>query len=155
MTIDKKQFRNCLGRFATGITVITAELDGQVHGMTANGFMSVSLVPPLVLVAVGHHTRMHIILSQSMRYAVSILAESQEQLSNHFAGRPDKNVEIPFIKMEGMSLIDGAIAHLVTKVVDVHEAGDHSLYIAEVTYLDYKDGQPLLYYKGSYRHLTD
>lgn len=155
MSIDKRDFRNCLGCFATGITIITTEMEGQVHGMTANGFMSVSLEPPLVLVSLGKNTKIHQLLAQSMRYGVSILDESQQNLSNHFAGQPDESLDIPFIKQEGMSLIDGAIAHLVAKVVDIHDAGDHSLYIAEVTYFNYGDGQPLLYYGGGYKKLAE
>ena len=155
MSIDKREFRNCMGCFATGITIITTEMEGQVHGMTANGFMSVSLEPPLVLVSLGKNTKIHQLLAQSMRYGVSILDESQQNLSNHFAGQPDESLDIPFIKQEGMSLIDGASAHLVAKVVDIHDAGDHSLYIAEVTYFNYGDGQPLLYYRGGYKKLAE
>ena len=121
--------------------------------MTANGFMSVSLIPPLVLVALGNHTRMHQHLSQSMRYGISILNEAQEDLSRLFAGRANPSLEIPFIKQHNMSLIDGALAHLVAKVVNIYQAGDHTLYIAEVEHLNYQDGLPLLYYGGAYQHL--
>jgi flavin reductase (DIM6/NTAB) family NADH-FMN oxidoreductase RutF len=151
--IDSREFRNCCGRFATGITVVTTEAEGAAHGMTANGFMSVSLQPPLVLVSIGHNTRLHQLLSQTMRYGVSILDESQLAFSNHFAGRPDDTLEIPFIRKHDMPLLDGALAHMVARVVDARDAGDHTLYIGEVEYLSYLDGRPLLYYAGGYNQL--
>jgi flavin reductase (DIM6/NTAB) family NADH-FMN oxidoreductase RutF len=151
--IDPREFRNCCGRFATGITVVTTQVNGTIHGMTANGFMSVSLHPPLIAVSLGHQTRLHQLLQQTMRYGVSILRESQLNLSNHFAGRPDDTLEIPFIQQAGMSLLDGALAHVVARVVDAHEAGDHTLYIGHVEYLNYRDGRPLVYYAGGYNQL--
>jgi len=151
--IDSREFRNCCGRFATGITVITTEVEGVLHGMTANGFMSVSLQPPLVVVSIAHQTKLHGLLSQSMRYGVSILEEGQLKLSNHFAGRPDDTLDIPFIRAHDMLLLDGAVGHMVTHVVDAHEAGDHTLYIGQVDYLRYDDGRPLIYYAGGYNYL--
>jgi len=151
--IDSREFRNCCGRFATGITIVTTQVDSTTHGMTANGFMSVSLQPPLIAISLGHHTRLHHLLPESMRYGVSILDESQLRFSNHFAGRPDDTLEIPFVQIAGMPLLEGALAHMVARVVDAHEAGDHTLYIGEVEYLDYQNGRPLLYYAGGYNHL--
>ena len=151
--IDGREFRNCCGRFATGITIVTTELEGKIHGMTANGFMSVSMEPPLITISVGHKTRMHPILSQSMRYGVSVLAEEMMNLSNHFAGRPDEGMVIPWVRQNEMPLIDGALAHFVTHVVDAHDAGDHTLFIGEVDYLAYGEGRPLLFYSGGYQQL--
>lgn len=151
--IDPREFRNCCGRFASGITIVTTQVDGAVHGMTANGFMSVSLQPPLIAVSLGHQTRLHQLLSQSMRYGISILGETHLKYSNHFAGRPDDTLTIPFIEKAGMPLMDDALAHLVARVVDIHQAGDHSLYIGQVEYLNYQDGRPLLYYAGGYNQL--
>lgn len=151
--IDPREFRNCCGHFATGITVVTTRAGDRIHGMTANGFMSVSLNPPLIVVSIGHTTRLHELLPQSMRYGISILEESQMQYSNHFAGRPDDTLEIPFIEAAGMPVLDGALGHMVARVVDAHEAGDHTLYIGLVEYLHYRSGRPLLYYAGGYNHL--
>jgi flavin reductase (DIM6/NTAB) family NADH-FMN oxidoreductase RutF len=88
-----------------------------------------------------------------MRYGVSVLSETQLPLSNHFAGRPDNTLVVPFVQVEDMPLIDNAVAHIVARVVDVHPAGDHTLYIGEVQYLNYGSGRPLLYYAGAYNHL--
>ena len=86
--IDSRALRNACGLFATGITVVTTEVDGDVHGMTANAFMSVSLDPPLLVISVGHKARLHDLLKQTGRYAVSILRHDQEDYSSHFAGWP-------------------------------------------------------------------
>jgi flavin reductase (DIM6/NTAB) family NADH-FMN oxidoreductase RutF len=151
--IDPLEFRRTLGRFASGITVITTTHEGEVYGMTANAFVSVSLNPPLVLVSLDNRSNMHKILPKSKRYGVSILSNEQEHLSQHFAGRPREDTEVPFVWKHDMPLLDEALAHLVCRVVDEHPAGDHTLYIGQVEYLDYASGAPLLFYTGTYRRL--
>jgi flavin reductase (DIM6/NTAB) family NADH-FMN oxidoreductase RutF len=151
--IDPREFRNCLGHFATGVTIITTEVDGQVHGMTANGFMSVSLNPPLVVISVGHKARLNSLLPQSRRYGVSILGEEAEHFSRHFAGRPVEGLSIPFVTKKGMPVLKGAVACLVARVVDIHPAGDHTFYIGQVEYLETNKGRPLLFFAGKYRAL--
>jgi flavin reductase (DIM6/NTAB) family NADH-FMN oxidoreductase RutF len=153
VVVDPREFRNCLGRFATGVTVITTEVDGQVHGMTANGFMSVSLEPPLVLISVGNKARLNSLLPQSRSYGVSILSETHENFSRHFAGRPVDGLAIPFVKKRGTPVLEGAAACLVARVVDIHPAGDHTLYIGQVEYLEMNETRPLLFFAGKYRAL--
>ncbi|RLK54982.1 flavin reductase family protein [Actinokineospora cianjurensis] len=150
---DSTTFRRAMGRFTTGITVITTEWEGEVHGMTANGFLSVSLDPPLVLVSLDRKTRMRPLLAQSGRYGVSILADHQEVHSRHFAGRPVAALEPEFETVAGVPLLVGSLARIACRVVDVHEAGDHILHIGEVEHLDYQDGDPLVFYTGGYRVL--
>jgi flavin reductase (DIM6/NTAB) family NADH-FMN oxidoreductase RutF len=152
-SIDPREFRNCCGRFATGITIVTTQLGGTIHGMTANGFMSVSLQPPLIAISLSQQTRVHQLLQETMRYGLSILREEHLKFSNHFAGRPDDTLQIPFIHLSDMPLLDGALAHIVARVVDAHDAGDHTLYIGEVEYLQYQNGRPLIYYSGGYNQL--
>ncbi len=89
---DPRQFRSALGRFASGVTVVTARYEDQTHGMTANAFVSVSLDPPLVLVSLDNRSYMHRILPKLGHYGVSVLAEDQERLSNHFAGRTSEGM---------------------------------------------------------------
>lgn len=153
--IKPREFRNALGRFATGITVVTTVHEDEVHGMTANSFCSVSMDPPLVSVAADHRAVWHEKVSRSGRYGVSILSAEQGDLSSHFAGQqPQEDVEVPFIWREDMPLLEGAIAHLVCRVVDPHPAGDHTLHIGRVEYIDYREGgDPLLFYTGEYEKL--
>lgn len=152
--IDGRELRNACGLFATGITVVTTELDGDVHGMTANAFMSVSLDPPLLVVSVGHKARLHDLLQQTGRYAVSILRHDQEDYSSHFAGWPVEGLEVEFERREEYPVLPDALAYFVCRVVDAHPAGDHTLYIGQVEYLEYDEGEPVLFYCGKYRQMT-
>lgn len=152
--IDTRELRNACGLFATGITVVTTELDGDVHGMTANAFMSVSLDPPLLVVSVGLKARLHDLLQQTGHYAISILRHDQENFSSHFAGWPVEGLEVVFDRRNGYPVLPDALAYFVCKVVDAHPAGDHTLYIAEVEYLEYNAGEPVLFYGGKYRQMT-
>src|SRR5918911_2037517 len=104
--------RRTLGRFTTGVTVVTTARGGDVHAMTANAFTSVSLDPPLVLVSVDHRTRMHRLLPGTRRYGVSVLGSRQERTAWHFAGRPLRHVrtEELFEWVDGVALVVGAIA---------------------------------------------
>ena len=123
------------------------------HGMTANAFVSVSLAPPLVLASVDHRTNMHRILSDVERYGISILNENQEQVSHHFAGKPQEGLDVPFVTRGGVPLVDEALAWFVVRLVDAHVAGDHTLYIGEVEQFDAPGGRPLIFYTGQYRRL--
>lgn len=152
-TFDTTHFRSALGRFASGVTVVTAQHEDHPHGMTANAFVSVSLDPPLVLVSLGNRSNMHRILPGIGRYGVSVLSEDQEALSNHFAGRPVGGLDIPFIMREGVPLLDGAVAHFIVQVIDAHPAGDHTLYVGRVEYFEWRDDKPLLFYAGKYQRL--
>jgi flavin reductase (DIM6/NTAB) family NADH-FMN oxidoreductase RutF len=148
-----REFRDALGRFATGVTVVTALENGETHGMTANAFVSVSLDPPLVLVSLDNRSKIHRILSDASRYGVSVLAEDQRVLSDHFARRTDGGTHVRFVDRAGTPLLEGAVAYFVVRVVDVHLAGDHTLYIGTVEHFESRDDKPLLYYAGGYKQL--
>ncbi|HMD76846.1 MAG TPA: flavin reductase family protein, partial [Terracidiphilus sp.] len=92
MTLNPSDFRKAMGCFATGVTIITVDLDGQVHGMTANAFASVSLDPMLVLVCVDHTTRTHAHLHAKKRFGINVLGEDQRAISEYYA-RPDRSHE--------------------------------------------------------------
>jgi flavin reductase (DIM6/NTAB) family NADH-FMN oxidoreductase RutF len=151
--VDPREYRNTMGRFATGVTVITTEVDGQAHGMTANGFMSVSLEPPLVLISISNKARLNTLLPQSGRYGVSILSEQHEIYSRHFAGRPVEGLQIPFVRKNNLPVLADSIACIVATVVEIVLGGDHTLYLGQVEYLEYQDERPLLFYGGKYRQL--
>ncbi|MBI3958515.1 MAG: flavin reductase family protein [Chloroflexi bacterium] len=142
-----------MGRFATGITVVTAVVEGATHGMTANAFLSVSLEPPLVLVSVANKAHMHGYLQQTGRYGVSVLTAAQEEYSQHFAGFGASELQPEFVEVDGMPLLAESLAHLIVTVTDAHVAGDHTLYIGQLEYLKSFDGEPLLYFQGRYARL--
>ncbi len=149
-----KEFRQVMGRFATGVTVVTTVERGTAHGMTANGFLSVSLRPPLVLVSLGR-CKMNELLPRSGRYGVSVLSHDQHHFAAHFAAQKAAPVEPTFSWQDGVPLLEDALAHLVCRVVDVHRAGDHVLWIGEVEYLAHRDAEPLLFYTGRFGTLAD
>ena len=144
-------FRRTLGMFATGVTVLTTRVGEQVHGMTANAFMSVSLEPPLVLISVDRRTRMCGLLHEGRTYGVSVLCEQQSELSDRFAGRPSgANVEPRFEIIHDTPLVEGALAHFVAKISRSYWGGDHSLFLGRVEYARQHSGAPLLFHGGRY-----
>ncbi|WP_068085199.1 flavin reductase family protein [Novosphingobium rosa] len=152
--MDRNALRSTFGRFATGVTIVSCESGGDVHGMTANSFTSVSLDPALVLVSLGNRTRMAEMLRDGGDFGLNILSAAQQGLSNHFAGRPGED-RIVFTPIMGVPMIAGALAHLVCRLRDVWPAGDHSLFVGEVLHHAQDDAgaAPLLFYGGAYRHL--
>jgi flavin reductase (DIM6/NTAB) family NADH-FMN oxidoreductase RutF len=147
-------FRRILGMFATGVTIITTYADEQVHGMTANAFMSVSLRPPLVLISVDKRARMNQLLREGVHFGVNVLADDQHELSDRFAGRASTDeTEIEFDVVHDTPLVTGALAHLVARVVRSYWGGDHSLFVGQVEYARYGEGRPLLFHGGQYERL--
>jgi len=161
-TLSPALFRRVAGTFATGVTVITVEREpGQVHGMTANSFASVSLDPLLVLVCVSNEARLLSFIKTQRRFGVSILRQDQLVLSEHFA-KPDQSAEaasrlsIQFVWTEsGIPLLDGALAHLACNLAAEHPAGDHVIFVGEVESMAYEEGEPLLFHRGHYRRLAN
>ena len=155
--VTPDEFRAALGRFASGITVVTVQTsEGQVHGMTASAFCSVSLRPPLVLVCVDHLAETYLHLSEHDRFGVSVLKEDQEALSEFFAD-PERNPDaayrlgIQYRKMDGGTpVLQEALANLECSKVDAHAAGDHTIFVAEVRDVALSEGTPLLYFRGQY-----
>jgi flavin reductase (DIM6/NTAB) family NADH-FMN oxidoreductase RutF len=150
--MDDLLFRKAMGKFATGVTVLTTIHEGDIHGMTANAFMSVSLDPKLVVISVGKNARFLDKVTQSKRFAVNILAEDQQQVSQHFAGKPQGDVH--FATLDGLPVIDGAIAQITCEVASVYEEGDHTLFIGRVTDLKLEEKNPLLFFGGKYSEVA-
>lgn len=186
-SIDPRMFRNVLGRFATGVTVVTVRAQGRagegraggadvgtrgaglrpgtadggsdgdrqdVHGITVNAFMSVSLDPPLVAVAIDRTARAHDALLTADRFAVSVLAFEQRLLSDQFAGRAVPRQADPFVSFDGFPVVAGALAHLVCRAHRALEAGDHTIFLGQVEALRYDGDDPLVYFGGRYRALV-
>lgn len=157
MTLDPDSFRSVVGRFASGITVVTT-LDpaGRDVGMTVSAFASVSLHPPLISVCIDHSASMYDALLGAERFGVSILASDQEALSRRFAAVESSHRfdGIGYERGEsGVVLLDEALAHIECARVAQHEAGDHTLFIGEVERATARDARPLLYYRGGYAQL--
>jgi flavin reductase (DIM6/NTAB) family NADH-FMN oxidoreductase RutF len=149
--------RRTLGLFATGVTIITTRQGEQVHGMTANAFMSVSLEPPLVLISVDRRAKMCAMLHEGSMFGVSVLCESQSKLSDRFAGREagegEQAVEPRFDLVHDTPLVEGALAGFASKVVRSYWGGDHSLFLGRVEYAHTGEGAPLLFHGGRYERL--
>ena len=147
--------RRTLGLFATGVTIITTRAAEQVHGMTANAFMSVSLQPPLVLISVDRRTRMCGLLYGGRNFGVSVLSAGQSALSDRFAGRATIDTPEPrFEVVHDTPLVEGALAHFVANILRSYWGGDHSLFLGLVAYARYTEGTPLLFHGGRYERLT-
>jgi len=162
MSMNPAQFRKAMGSFATGVTIITVDLDGEVHGMTANAFTSVSLDPMLVLVCVDHSTRTHAHLHAKKRFGINVLGEDQRAISEYYA-RPERTHENAESEAgarfdrtrQGTPMLHGSLAYLECKLHSAQEAGDHTIFIAEVEDVVVQEGAPLLFFKGKYRELGD
>lgn len=153
--IDEKLFRQAMGQFATGITVVTAKAGEKTKGMTVNAFMSVSLEPRLVTVAINKTASMYDLLMQSKTFGVSLLREDQQDMSQIFARQKEGESEVEFIEQEGAPVLKDALANIACKTVDRVEAGDHVLLIGEVTAATLHGGDPLIYFGSKYRTLQD
>ncbi len=149
------QFRNAMGNFATGVNVITTEVDGEVHGMTANAFMSVSLEPKLVVISIGKNASMLKKIKKRKKYAVNILSQEQKELSKHFAGQMNKDIEVTFDRLADLPVISGASTQVACDVVSEYVEGDHTLFIGQVRDIHLSNrSNPLLFYKGKYMSLV-
>ena len=122
--------------------------------MTANAFMSVSLTPPLVLISIDRRARMIGMLHEGTRYGVSVLAQDQALLSDFFAHRAVEGIEPEFVVVRDTPLVAGGLAHFVARVVRSYWGGDHSLFLGQVEYARYGEGEPLLFHGGRYERMS-
>lgn len=153
---DATLFRKTLGRFATGITVVTArDAQGVPHGLTVNSFTSVSLDPPLVLFCLGKSSTSLDLLLASNSFCINILSVDQEALSTRFASRLENRFEgVAWQTGEtGSPLLGGALAALDCRKRQTVEAGDHYILVGEVLTATFREGDPLLYFASRYRRL--
>jgi len=155
--IGPAEFRQLLGRFATGVTVLTAlDAGGRPHGMTANSLSSISLDPPLVLVAIEKIAVMHRVITVAPSFVVNILAAGQEALSRRFARKEDDKFDgVGYtLTPDGIPLFEGTLAHIECARFAVHDAGDHTIVIGRVTGGTAREGRPLAYFRGGYTGLA-
>ncbi|MBI3927252.1 MAG: flavin reductase family protein [Armatimonadetes bacterium] len=159
--VDPAEFRRCLGRFATGVTVVTTRSQdgGVLHAMTVNTLTSVSLNPPLVLFCASNQTRTLEIILESRVYAVNILSEEQKDLSDRFAGfgadEEDRfgGIDYTLALDSRCPIFPGCLGSLDCRLVDAYPGGDHQILVAEVVALSSTEGRPLLFYSSTYPRL--
>lgn len=151
--IDTVLFRRVMGSFASGVTVITAQSDDAVRGMTANAFMSGSLLPPLCIISVAKKARMHALLAASGHFGVSILAMGQESVSQHFARQGATEPDLDFEHIEGIPVLSGVSASLAATTEASQDCGDHTLFIGRIVGLREYGRPPLVYHAGKYATL--
>jgi len=147
--------RQTMGRFATGVAVITTELDGVPHGMTVNSLTSVSLEPPLLLVCFNHGARSGEAVTASGRFVVNILAKRHQALAMRFAARGADHfhgLELEYGE-HNVPVVPNALAHLECEVDRVTEAGDHIVVLGAVVSTCTAPGEPLAFYTGRFADL--
>ena len=154
--IDPDSFRSVLGRFASGVTVLTTRSGDTDLGMTVSSFCSLSLQPPLVLACVDRSADLHDLLHEGQRVVFNILSASQEALSRRFS-EMDGLRRFEGIGFErdphGVAVLDDVLAWIEGHIIRRHDGGDHSIFVAEVDGGDSNDVRPLLYYRGGYAEL--
>lgn len=155
-SLDKSEFCRTCAKFPTGVTVVTVlDAEGSPHGLTASSFTSVSLEPPLVLVCVDHHANVLQHFRRSDHLAINVLDETQQELSVRFARRGEDRFDGVewYPGQNGVPLIPHAIASFECAIHRTVDAGDHTIFIAEVLGISYREGRPLVYYGSGYRKL--
>ncbi len=147
-------------QWATGVTVVSAAAQGRRHGMTVSSFTSLSLEPPLVLVVLYQESRTHALVQAAGSFGVTILARSQKEISDRFAGRtPDDADRFAGLETEtlqtGAPLLKGGLAWFDCRVEQAVPTGTHTLFVGRVVAArSFEGGEPLLYYDRAYRALT-
>ena len=162
MTLNTHDFRRAMATFATGVTIITVDVEGEIQGMTANAFASVSLDPALILVCVDHSARTHAHLHAKKRFGINILAADQRKISEYYAlpisthERAEIEAGARFERTRhGTPVLHGALAYLECRLNSTQEAGDHTIFIAEVEDVVLGQGDPLLFFRSQYRKIGD
>jgi len=158
---NSDDFRRVIGRFATGVTIVTSRLGEELHGMTANAVSSLSLEPMLALVCVDRTADTHDIIARSGAFVLNILREEQEELSRHFADKATEGAHrldaVPHRFGEtGAPILEDCLAYLECRVAQELPGGDHTIFVGEVVAAGEpaQDARPLLFYRGRYRRLA-
>lgn len=160
MTIDLSVFRRTMGRFASGVTVVTTREETRLYGLTISAFLSLSQDPPLVLISVASTTLVGDVIARTGIFAVNILSEQQQHLSRGFSTCSTERYEHfchaeYFTRQTGAPILAQSTAYVDCCLVRTCEGGDHTLFIGEVKALDVSDLPPLLHFRGAYHHLCE
>ena len=145
----EETFRACMGNFATGVTVLTYEVDQHLHGATVSSFTSVSVDPPLVLVCLNKKAKAAEYLGDRP-FTVNVLTVSQRDHALHFAGREQPHLDLQFQETPNGPRIEDCLAYVTCEPWRIHDAGDHVLVLGEVVDIEMGEEEPLLFYRGSF-----
>lgn len=157
--VTPETFRQAWSNFGTGVTVITTaetnerDAEVKVHGMTANGVVSVSLDPPLALACIGHNRNSFPLIKANRRFGISILSSAQQYIAQHYTKPPEErgsDEHISFARLGDSTVLAEALTAMDCRVVSEHEAGDHTLFVAEIEHVNIREGEPLLWFQGSF-----
>jgi|SRR5690625_666485 len=151
--MDDRLFRDAMGKFATGITIVTTNYENEVMGMTVNAFMSISLEPKLIAISIDESASMYDILQETKKFGVSILTKNQKDLSMIFAKQIEEDREVNFLQQDGIPVIEDSFVTLSCHVQDMIKAGDHMIFIAEVSEIVINEGEPLAYAESKYQSI--
>ncbi len=156
MSFDSQQQRKIMGRFATGVTVASTRIGDETWGMTANGITSLSLDPPLVLLAVQKDVVSHGKFKEGGCFALNILTSEQQELSDRFAFKGPKDFSgLDYTTGEtGAPILADSLGWVDCRVTEVLEGGDHDIFIGEIVAGEVGTGEPLLYFNGKYARLA-
>jgi 3-hydroxy-9,10-secoandrosta-1,3,5(10)-triene-9,17-dione monooxygenase reductase component len=159
VAIDSRAFRQTVGQFVTGVTVIALDVEGTIRAMTANSFTSLSLDPPLVLFCVAKHSKAGQAVHAASAFAINILAEGQQDISTYFAGawKSGPPPAFAFIPEEGGPRLEGCVASIGCRIHAVHEGGDHWIVVGRVVSLYRAESapRPLVFFRGAYAALEE
>ena len=152
MPVDSDLQRHVMGRFATGVTIVTTRNGDTLTGMTANAVLSLSLEPQLILVAIDRESNMHSYLKEGGCFAVNVMRREHEQLSRRFAEPGPKDFsDLEVSQAEtGAPILNNALAYADCRIVEIVRGGDHDMFIGEMVAGETRDGEPLIFYRGGY-----
>jgi flavin reductase (DIM6/NTAB) family NADH-FMN oxidoreductase RutF len=159
--VDPTTFKAAAGSFGSGVTVVTSKLNGQVYGITVSAFASLSIDPMQIIVSLRTGSVLPDMIMESKAFAVSILREEQKEVASYFAssGREPCADEFPGVPCDtavsGAPIIGGSLAHFDCTLATTHDGGDHVIFVGNVVEAAAEEGEPLLYYKGTYRGVRE
>jgi 4-nitrophenol 2-monooxygenase / 4-nitrocatechol 4-monooxygenase, reductase component len=151
---DQQAFRDVIGRFASGVTVITTTVDGSPFGTTASAVSSLSLEPPMMLVCLNKTSDTQAAILKAGAFCVNILADGQQELAYQFAGKGDKFTNTGYAEgIDGVPVLPGTLAHLECRVAETVTGGTHTVFLAKVAVAAGHEGAPLTYFRGRFGRL--
>jgi len=156
MSVDPDTFRSVLGRFASGVTIVTAvDTTGRDVGLTVSAFSSLSLMPPLVALCIDHDASLHPVLQTAPYFAVNILSADQEALARRFSSLDgDRFDGVGYSRGQtGVAILEEVLAVVECRKLHAANGGDHTIFVGEVEAAHAYSGSPLLYYRGGYAQI--